>query len=104
MQKVYRQGDVVITRIEALPSGKSEVRKNGCLAYGEVTGHAHRVADLQQAEVLEMPEGLFLRVSENGVSITHEEHGAVAVPPGVYSVGIKTEFDYFEKSIRQVQD
>jgi hypothetical protein len=102
-QKVYRQGDVVLTRIEALPSGKKSVRKNGVLAYGEVTGHSHAIHE-GQAEVLEMPDGLFLSVSESGVSIGHQEHGTINVPPGLYSVGIKTEFDYFEKAIRQVQD
>ena len=101
MKETYRQGDVVLTRIEALPSGSRRVRKNGVLAYGEVTGHSHALTDTKEAEVFEMPEGLFLSVGENGVAIRHEEHGTVNVPAGLYSVGIKTEFDYFEKSIRQ---
>jgi hypothetical protein len=41
--KVYRQGDVLIKRV---------------LAFGEVTGHCHKVENLNQAEVLEVAKKL----------------------------------------------
>lgn len=40
----YRQGDVIIERVSALPKGLQVVPRDGgrvILAYGEVTGHAH---------------------------------------------------------------
>ena len=38
-------GDVVIERIEAVPAGFDKMTKEplDCLAYGEVTGHAHKL-------------------------------------------------------------
>src|ERR1700730_17826717 len=60
---IYRQGDVLIRRIKSLPTQKAQPRLTGILAYGEVTGHAHRLEDLAHAEVLEVgKKGLFLRV------------------------------------------
>src|SRR5579864_1405536 len=53
---IYRQGDVLIRRIASLPKQKAQPRLTGILAYGEVTGHAHRIEDLAQAEVLEIGE------------------------------------------------
>lgn len=46
--KMYRQGDVLIQQIASLPSKLNPVpRENGriVLAHGEVTGHAHALAE-----------------------------------------------------------
>jgi hypothetical protein len=99
-----RQGDVMITRVAALPKGTRKTRADGALAYGEVTGHSHRVADLAEAEVFDVPEkGCYVRVTgEGGVSIVHEEHGAVLLPRGNYRVTIQREYSPHE--IRNVVD
>lgn len=55
--KIYRQGDVLIRQIKSIPT-ETTVRKNGILAYGEVTGHAHKVEELTKAEVLEVGNDL----------------------------------------------
>ena len=68
---IYRQGDVLIRRIQSLPKQMAQPRLNGILAYGEVTGHAHAVEDLAKAEVLEIENGLFLRVGSEGVRVVH---------------------------------
>ncbi len=49
MHEIYRQGDVLIRRIQNLPKQTATPRLNGILAYGEVTGHAHKVEDLAQS-------------------------------------------------------
>ncbi len=75
------------------------------LALGEKTGHHHSLyaepgvilADV--AEMYEMPavEGdaagpqFFLRVTDEGVSLQHQEHKTHAVPPGDYKITIQTE-------------
>lgn len=44
----YRQGDVIIERIDALPKNIKPVAREGgrvILAHGEVTGHAHAIAE-----------------------------------------------------------
>ena len=99
---IYRQGDVLIRRIASLPTQKGAQRKTGILAEGEVTGHAHRVDDIACAEALEIGNGLYLRVGEEGVRIVHEEHAPINLPPGNYEVEIQRE--YSPAAIRNVAD
>lgn len=106
---LYRQGDVLFRRIDSLPAGPRKKRENGTAAYGEVTGHSHRLAveDMRTAEVLEIGDGLFVHVSEAGIRIegatfVHEEHGPVTLPPGNYEITIQRE--YQPDSIRNVID
>jgi hypothetical protein len=99
----FRQGDVLFCKVKALPEGNQKKRESGVVALGEATGHSHRVCIEQGAEVLEIGEGLFVRVSaEGGVSIEHQEHGAIQLPTGDYSVSIQRE--YAPEEIRNVAD
>lgn len=109
MKQIYRQGDVLFTRIPRLPVGERKKRDNATVAYGEVTGHSHAlaVADRQSAEVLEIGDGLFVHVSDSGVHLegvtfVHEEHGPVTLPAGNYRVEIQRE--YTPEAIRDVAD
>lgn len=113
----YRQGDVLFIKRDALPKGQRRKRENGTVAYGEVTGHSHRLApqNMATADVFECGAGeageqLFVRVSEDGISIDgnpgasfiHEEHGTVNLPPGNYEIRIQQE--YSPEAIRNVVD
>lgn len=108
-QTKFRQGDVLFTRCAAIPPN-SKKRENGTVAYGEVTDHSHRLADLATAEVLECGDGLYVHVSEAGISLSgeagasfvHEEHGTINLPPGDYEVTIQRE--YSPEAIRNVID
>lgn len=102
METIYRQGDVLIRRISGMPAQKAAPRANGILAYGEITGHAHKVEDLTRAEVLEVGEGLYMRVCEEGVRIVHEEHAPITLPGGNYEIEIQKE--YTPAEIRNVCD
>lgn len=90
--KLYRQGDVLIKRIKAVPQNTAKKRETGILAYGEVTGHCHKVETSAQAEVLEIGSDLYLRVSEDGVRIIHDEHAPITLPAGDYEVTIQREY------------
>ena len=102
MQPIFRQGDVLIRRIAALPKQKGTLKKNGVLAEGEVTGHAHRIEDAAKAELYDCGTGLYMRVSADGVRILHEEHAPIVLPPGDYSIEIQREYSPAE--IRNVAD
>lgn len=87
--KMYRQGDVLFRTIDKIPAGKAQKRKNGHILEGEATGHIHRVAetDLAGAAVFECGEGLYVSVTAaEGVTIVHEDHGAITLPAGNYEV------------------
>src|ERR1700677_2773737 len=100
--KVYRQGDVLIKRVKAVPQTTANKRESGILAFGEVTGHCHKVENLNQAEVLEVGTDLYLRVSEDGVRIVHDEHAPIMLPAGNYEITIQRE--YSPEEFRNVAD
>ena len=93
-----RQGDVLFVKIEALPEGLAE-RESPVVVEGEVTGHAHRLA---QGRVLEDAQGmLFLEVLK-ATQVVHEEHHAIDLAPGCYRVIRQRE--YSPEAIRTVID
>lgn len=98
----YRQGDVLFEKIPSLPPGKKIVRNNGHIVEGEATGHVHRVAILNDAEVIEIENGVFLRAGTNGVSIVHEDHRTLVLPSGNYKITRQRE--YSPEEIRNVAD
>jgi hypothetical protein len=128
--KLIRQGDVLLTPVAALPAGCVEVpndRGRIVLAYGEVTGHAHAIADHRthygatraleragevaeaaiaraktKARLLVAPNGeRFLQVDE-AVTLTHEEHTAHTIPAGIYKLPVQVE--YTPAALRRVED
>lgn len=125
-----RQGDVLLLRVDALPSGCIEApdqAKKIVLAWGEVTGHHHRIADHRivkvpqatpgaadeiaeatiaraktRARLLVAPNGeRFLQVDDT-VTLKHEEHTAHPIPPGIYQLPQQVEYQPTE--LRRVAD
>lgn len=106
----YRQGDLLIERVEPSARPTSGLRKRWdethgyVLAYGEVTGHAHRVSVLDAptvvippAEDIDFEEDangtIWLRVKgERPVAVRHEEHAAIELAPGDYRVTRQREY------------
>ena len=125
----YQQGDVVMFKVDEKyfsdNTKKGEEYKShytggknqhAIVAFGEVTGHKHQVnmanmlkeagvtLDMgynQQAGV-DVPEGFV--VHNEAVTITHEEHKPVELPPGYYMVRIVQEFDHIAGRSRYVAD
>jgi hypothetical protein len=100
--ELYRQGDVLIRRINSLPKKKAIKRASGHILEGEATGHIHRTEDQTKADVLEIDDGLYLRVGAEGVRIIHEEHDAITLPPGNFEIVRQRE--YSPEAIRNVAD
>lgn len=104
-REMYRQGDVLLVRIEdELPESAEKATANEnrvVLAYGEVTGHAHAIA-LSQATLFVDGDSRFLKVAESGADLVHEEHSTIHLEPGVYRVVQQRE--YIPNSSRTVLD
>lgn len=125
---IFRQGDVVIVRVNALPAGlKPRARERGrvVLAHGEVTGHAHAIGEKKvvqyeaanpteaarklladvglKVELTEHNAPTFLEVQGKGATIKHEEHSTIALEPGFYVVGRQREWSDADEP-RQVAD
>lgn len=110
----FRQGDVLITLLAALPSAvdltKPRARDGGrvILAYGEVTGHAHAIADTLEAPAAALfddpngSDGSFIMLVQSDTGLVHEEHGRIDLPAGSYRVTRQRE--YTPEAIRNVAD
>lgn len=114
LEKNYRQGDVLVVRVDSIPT-QAEPEKLAenriVLAYGEVTGHAHAIAPSEATSfVVKEPVRIqdwqcerFLRVLEGDVArLKHEEHATIDLPAGDYAVIQQRE--YSPEEIRRVAD
>ena len=100
----FRQGDVFLREVPGVPEGAKPVRRdNGriVLAYGEVTGHAHAIAD-PGAELVITEDDVRFLLAEAEVALRHEEHATITIPPGAYEVVQQRE--YTPTEIRNVAD
>ena len=100
---IYRQGDVLVRKVRAIPAKASEAPREGgqiVLAHGEVTGHKHAISSEHATLYV---EGLlrYLRVVKP-VALHHEEHTEIKLPPGKYQIVIQRE--YTPAAIRNVAD
>lgn len=91
----YRQGDVFLERVSALPANLTpRARDKGrvILAYGEVTGHAHAIAEPDVAAIFDGTEGDFYLRVESDTGLVHEEHARIDLPEGLYRGRIQREW------------
>lgn len=77
-------------------------RPNLVLAYGEITGHSHRIKEQAAAELWEAGGTLFLKIVADTATVIHEEHGPITLPRGLYRVWRQRE--YTPQAIRVVMD
>ena len=126
----YQQGDVVMFQVDDATFDKyatargsdnavsynTQSHNNPVLAFGEVTGHLHQIHMkdmLEEAEVTlhmgyyreagkDVPDAFEVR--EKPVTLTHEEHNPLDIPPGKYVVRIIREFDHIAGRSRYVAD
>jgi hypothetical protein len=106
--KIYRQGDVLIRQIKSLPKSAKDITHPGriVLAYGEVTGHAHALAEGEAQEYTMADAGSavrrFLKIVGKNAAVRHEEHAPIPLPPGLYEIVQQRE--YTPEAIRNVAD
>jgi hypothetical protein len=98
---MWRQGDVLIAGVDAIPQGATK-RSNCVLAEGELTGHSHRIDQPSVAELYECKGLLYLQVMASEARVVHQEHGPITLPQGVYMVWQQRE--YAPRKIRPVTD
>ena len=125
----YQQGDVVMFQVDDETFEKyakkgsdnvvdynTQSHNNPVLEFGEVTGHLHQIhmKDMLDAAEVTLHMGRYreagkdvpeaFEVREETVTLTHEEHNPLDVPPGKYVVRIVREFDHMTGRSRYVAD
>lgn len=116
-QMIYRQGDVLVIRVDERPAGEWEPVERApqgvVLAYGEVTGHAHaiksRAAKLYRRKVTQaMRDEATVLVADAlleaaaPIVLRHEEHGPIHLDAGRYVV--RQQIEYAPAALRTVVD
>jgi hypothetical protein len=89
----YRQGDVLVVKVERLPEGANEVEFEDrvILQAGEVTGHCHAIST-EYSRMYTAKGQRFIVIAPGGARLNHEEHAAIDLPQGVYRVVQQREY------------
>lgn len=111
-----RQGDVLIARVERIPTCAKRIPTRGgriILVKGEATGHHHSVpargttllepTDYNDAEFLKIMKSAgfkdpatsgarFIEITQDNAELVHQEHDAITLPPGFYVVARQREY------------
>ena len=125
----YQQGDVVMFKVDDdffnknirssnsnHASYKGNQPTHAIIAFGEVTGHKHQINMedmLEEAGVrlnmgynreagVHVPEGF--QVTGKAVTLTHEEHNPIELPPGNYVVKRVQEMNHITRRTNNVAD
>lgn len=103
----YRQGDVLVERIETIPASAKKLNTK-VVAEGE--GHHEHIID-SNTDILMDDENMYLAVGEDGQlehvvkgTSTKAEHNTIPLPAGNYRVIQQREYDPYENLIRQLRD
>ena len=125
---IIRQGDVCLVQVAKLPEGCVEIPPEGgriVLKHGEVTGHAHAIADHhpanwnqagdiagqaiglagRRARLLQAKNGArYLEVAK-AVTLCHEEHTAHRILAGIYELPVQMQMEHtIARKVRPVRD
>ncbi len=98
---MWRHGDIMIASVAAIPNG-AERRPTSVLAWGEVTGHSHRIEEVETAEILELQGVMYLNVTSALARLVHQEHQPITLPRGTYRFWYQRE--YSPEAIRRIVD
>jgi hypothetical protein len=103
-----RQGDIFFKTVNEVPS-KAKPYNSNILAYGEVTGHSHKISSPSISEmesVVDEKGDIYVRSVKCDVIISHDEHNSITLPMGEWiCVSRQKEFDPLSANReRQVAD
>ena len=98
---MWRHGDVFIQACKKVPADAKQL-PHCILAKGELTGHSHRIQELNAAVLHEKGDQRYLTVTAERATVIHQEHAPIQLDRGVYRVWIQRE--YSPEAIRRVLD
>lgn len=108
MNKPILHGENALQPIDEMPKGATEKHTSFIVGHSE-TGHHHVLETVkgQEFDILVKDGEIYFTNSYEAKVVhkkTHGIHETVTVAPGIYKVNRKTEYDPFQKALRQVWD
>lgn len=98
----FRQGDVLIERVESVPQGAVKSKGRVILAEGEATGHAHEI-NIDDADAWKRDGQTIAVTVKKSSAVKHQEHGPIPLKLGNYRVTRQREYSP-EENPRNVAD
>jgi hypothetical protein len=93
---LYRQGDLLLERIDELPTGLKEISYSGVavLAEGEGTGHQHviRASGVRVFTDPQKSRATHVEIAEALAMLEHEEHASIPLAKGAYRITHQREY------------
>ena len=109
--KQVRQGDVFCEKIDKnkISSTAQKQEFNGIVAYGEVTGHSHKIVSPSLAvmdTLIDKNGDIYVHSAKEDIEIIHDEHGTVKLDAGEWwLISHQREYDPLAvERERRVQD
>jgi len=100
----FRQGDVFFELVEEAPNvEKLKKTEDATLAYGEVTGHSHRIETMEGVSRFLDELGDSYLFSEQDIAVRHEEHAGIDLP-GKQWWKVRRQREYTPQGERRVLD
>lgn len=110
----WQQGDVLIKEFDEekarfswrfrLKNREKKELSEFVVAYGESTGHSHKIVGKIVAYIPNTTNQLIVVEVLEESTIYHEEHGPITLPPGKYYIDQVQEYDHFREEARRVVD
>ena len=104
-----RQGDLLFIPIaedsfQSLKQGYGERLESGVLVTGD-SGHSHVIRDYHQGiEIFADKDGDLLFRADSPMTIDHDEHQTITLPPSSYRMIRQQEHDWATKETQKVRD
>jgi hypothetical protein len=91
-----RQGDIFFKSVAAVPKGLKPY-KNNILAYGEVTGHSHKIMTPAIADMESFVDengDIYVMSPLDEIKVGHDEHTEITIPANTWvCVSRQREYD-----------
>jgi hypothetical protein len=91
----YRQGDVLLVKVDSKDLVLSNELISPILSEGEVTGHKHEIINGTVHNRQWNSLDRYVK-SDGGTVLTHPEHGHIKINKGIWEVRIQREYDELE--------
>lgn len=92
-----RQGDIYFKSCKKPDLSKLKKKSDNILAYGEVTGHSHKIKshNISEYESYSDENGdIFILSNDRPIEVGHDEHNVITCPPNTWiCVSRQREYD-----------
>lgn len=99
MQKMYRQGDLLLIQVDEL-GNFCNLKEGKIIIKSSVTGHTHEITDgavYDNESSWRDRANFYISIPEGGAKLIHEEHKAIPLEEGIYKVIRQREVNGYVK-------